>query len=153
LFDSIIGHDKDKTALQRGDIVAESESRNQRPIYMTKGWHICVAWKDGSTSWHPLSDIKNSYPVQLAQYVIQNNLQDEPAFHWWVKMTLKKRESFIKATKSRYAKRTYKFGIRVPKTVEEALAIDKATNTTFWYDAIQKEMKNNRLAFKFLEDG
>jgi uncharacterized protein YifN (PemK superfamily) len=25
-------------------------------------------------------------------------------------------------------------------------------NTTFWRDAIQKEMKINRLAFKFLQD-
>ena len=59
----------------------------------------------------------------------------------------------INAIKTRYAKRTHKFGIRVPSTVEEALAIDKATNTTFWHDAIQKEMRNNRIAFKFPEDG
>ncbi len=38
-------------------------------------------------------------------------------------------------------------------TVEEALEIDRQTHTTFWRDAIQKEMKNNRIAFKFIEDG
>ncbi len=30
-------------------------------------------------------------------------------------------------------------GIQVPSSEEEALAIDKVTYTTFWYDAIQKE--------------
>jgi hypothetical protein len=33
------------------------------------------------------------------------------------------------------------------------LAIDRETNTTYWYDAIQKEMKNVRVAFKFLDSG
>jgi hypothetical protein len=37
----------------------------------------------------------------------------------------------------RYAK-THKFGIQVPGSTEEALAIDKATNATFQYDAIRK---------------
>jgi len=54
--------------------------------------------------------------------------------------------------KSRYSKRTHKFGIRVPTTVKEALTIDKETKTTFWHDAIQKEMKNCRTAFQFLEE-
>jgi hypothetical protein len=33
-----------------------------------------------------------------------------------------------------------KFGIRVPRTVKEALEIDRITGTTFWRDAIDKEM-------------
>lgn len=127
-------------------------SQNHHPLLTTKGWHICISWKDGSTSWHTLADIKNSYPIQLAEYAVQNNLQNQPAFSWWIKPTLKRKQSFMHAIKARYAKRSHKFGIRVPKTVEEALAIDKATKTTFWHDAIQKEMRNVRLAFQFLDD-
>jgi hypothetical protein len=48
---------------------------------------------------------------------------------------------------------THKFGIELPKTVEEALEIDRKTCTTYWYDAIQKEMCNNAIAFEFLEPG
>ncbi len=58
----------------------------------------------------------------------------------------------MKSTHKRYLKRRHKFGIRVPKTVEEALRIDRSTKTTFWRDAIHKEMKNNCLAFMFLEE-
>jgi hypothetical protein len=46
----------------------------------------------------------------------------------------------ISAVKTRYLKRNQKFGIDTPRTVEEALRIDKETNTTYWADAIEKEM-------------
>jgi len=48
--------------------------------------------------------------------------------------------------------RTHKFGIYVPRSVQEALKIDQETGTTFWKDAIEKEMSNNKLAFKFLNE-
>jgi hypothetical protein len=96
---------------------------------------------NGTTLWLPLSDVKNSFPVHLANYVINNGLQDLPAFSWWVNRAIKKRQASIKATKSTYSQRTHKFGIKVPKTVQDALHIDKQTGTTFWYEAIQKEMK------------
>jgi hypothetical protein len=59
----------------------------------------------------------------------------------------------IKAIKSRYLKRTHKYGIPLPKTVEEACALDQASGTDFWHQAIIKEMTNNAIAFKFLEEG
>jgi hypothetical protein len=36
--------------------------------------------------------------------------------------------------------------------VKQALAIDKNTGTTFWRDAIDKEMKNVSIAFEFIDD-
>ena len=36
----------------------------------------------------------------------------------------------------------------MPKTVDEAFKLDKETGTTFWTDALAKEMKNVRPAFK-----
>jgi Reverse transcriptase (RNA-dependent DNA polymerase) len=40
-----------------------------------------------------------------------------------------------------------KFGIRVPRTVKEAQEINRTTGTTFWRDAIDKEMAVVRPAF------
>ena len=45
------------------------------------------------------------------------------------------------------------FGFEIPKTIRRALEIDKETDTTFWRDAIEKEMKNVRIAFKILDEG
>jgi hypothetical protein len=99
-----------------------------------------------------LSDVKNSFPVQLANYAKAHHIDQEPAFLWWVAHTLKKEERIIKAIKSKYSQRSHKFGVYVPRSVQEALDIDRETGTTYWKDAIQKEMTNNRIAFQFLED-
>ena len=43
--------------------------------------------------------------------------------------------------------KTHKFGIRVPKTVEEAKRLDQANGDHQWWDAIFQDMKNVRIAF------
>eukprot|EP00804_Cyclotella_cryptica_P004587 CCRYP_006918-RA/>CCRYP_006918-RA protein AED:0.30 eAED:0.38 QI:0/0/0/1/0/0/3/0/191 len=51
-----------------------------------------------------------------------------------------------------YHKRTHKYGIEIPKSVEETYEIDKATGTTFWCDAIEKEMTNVHIAFDIMAE-
>ena len=48
----------------------------------TLGWEIRIQWKDGSTTWESLKDVKESYLVQVAQYAHQRKLSDEHAFTW-----------------------------------------------------------------------
>jgi Reverse transcriptase (RNA-dependent DNA polymerase) len=48
--------------------------------------------------------------------------------------------------------RTHKFGIKIPKTVREALQIDAENGDTQWRDAIEKEMKNIRPAFRIWDN-
>jgi hypothetical protein len=43
--------------------------------------------------------------------------------------------------------------MELPKTVKEALELDKENANTFWADAIAKEMKDASVAFKILLDG
>lgn len=64
-----------------------------------------------------------------------------------------KRNQIISKLKSRTKKKSQKYGIRIPKIVAEALEIDRITGTTFWKDAITKEMKNLRVAFDILDEG
>ncbi len=55
---------------------------------------------------------------------------------------------------TRFLKRTHKFGIEVPKTVKEALDLDRKNGNTLWADAIaKKEMKKVCIAFNILPDG
>jgi len=56
--------------------------------FNTKAWRIKIMWQDGSTTWHSLADIKNSFPVQLAEYATENDLDKDAAFRWWIKPTL-----------------------------------------------------------------
>jgi hypothetical protein len=59
--------------------------------------------------------------------------------------------SKLKKSKTKYWHRSHKYGIELPKSVKEALAIDAKTGTTFWRDAIKKEMKNVSPAFQFID--
>ena len=33
-----------------------------------KGWKLLIQWKNRSTSWSPLKDLKESNPVEVAEY-------------------------------------------------------------------------------------
>ncbi len=117
---------------------------------------MCCQWKDGSTSWESLVDLKESHPIETAEYAVSKELDHEPAFNWWVPHVLKKRDQIISLVHRRttcYLKRTHKFGIEIPKTVNEALALDRKNANTLWADAIPKEMREVHIAFNILPDG
>ncbi len=54
----------------------------------------------------------------------------------------------IAKIKTKYWRTTHKFGIEIPKSVEHALQIDYEMGTNYWRRAIEKEMKNVRVAFQ-----
>ena len=99
-----------------------------------------MRWKDGSSDWVLLADLKESFPVKLAEYATAVGIADEPAFAWWIKDVLQKQDWIISKVKLRYWKTTHKFGICLPHTVEEAYKIDWITGTNHWRKAIKKEM-------------
>ena len=152
ILSEIVDHKRDGSAVCRDDAFETTRTGTLRRRRTTKGWNLLVSWKDGSTSWVPLKDIKESNPVQVAEYAVANKILEEPAFAWWARHTLKKRERIIRKVKSRYWDRTHKYGILLPRSVEEALRIDQETNTTFWQNAMEKEMRNIDCAVSFPED-
>ena len=64
---------------------------------------------------------------------------------------MERRNINAKKAKNKYWRTTYKFGIEIAKTVEEALEINQKTGTDYWENAIRKEMKNVRIAFEDLK--
>ena len=112
----------------------------------TRGWELLVEWRDGSTEWVALKDLKESYPVKLATYAKERKVNDKPAFAWWVPYVLRKQKQILQKIKSKYLARTHKYGIRIPKNVKEAMDIDKENGNTLWLDAIKLEMRNVRIA-------
>ena len=65
--------------------------------------------------------MKQSHPIETAEYAVSQGLEHEPAFNWWVTFVVKKREQIISQVKkrsARYLKRNEKFGIALPKTVK-----------------------------------
>ena len=151
LLDSIGDCRRTKDAVRKEDAFVISSNGNKHRRETTKGWEVLLHWKDGSTTWNKLKDVKDSYPVELAEFAIHNKLEEEPAFAWWVSYTIKKKNRIISKVKSKYWEKTHKYGIRIPKTVKEAISIDKDNGNTLWWDALMKEMKNVRSAFEVYE--
>lgn len=146
----ILEHRKDETAVEKEDGWFITSSGQRRRVITTKGWSFRVRWEDQSTSWTTLADLKASYPYELAEYAVANGISDEPAFAWWVNTVISKQRHFISKVKSRIRKKRMKFGILIPQTVEEAYEIDRVNGNDYWRKAIEKEMKNNKIAFQFL---
>jgi hypothetical protein len=115
LLNESIDHKSDGNAVHIDDSHFLTPTVQKKIRRTTKGWKICVQWKDESTTWEDLKDLKESNPVQLAEYAIMNKLVSQPAFAWWVPYTLKKHDIIIAKVNSRYLKRSHKFGIKVPK--------------------------------------
>lgn len=148
LFDEIIDTRRSNDAVSKAEAYVTSPRGIQRRKRTTKGWEVLVRWRDGSTTWNALKDVKDSYPVQLAEYAEMNGIADEPAFAWWVDFVLRHRKRTLAKLKSKYWIRTHKYGIRIPKSVREALEIDAENGDDQWWNAIQLEMKNVRPAFR-----
>jgi len=63
----------------------------------------------------------------------------------------KEHKRLIKRIQSKYWRTTHKFGIEILRSVEEAYEIDTGTGPSHWARAIEKEMRNVRVAFEKLD--
>ena len=83
--------------------------------------------------------------MQTAEFAVAQGIYHEPTFNWWVRHLLKEKDRIIASIRTwqtRYVKRSHKFGIELPKTVEEAFARGAKNDNTLWAGAIFKEMEN-----------
>ena len=122
----------------------------------TADWNICCGCKDGSTLCKTLSNLMELHPIQIAKYAIAHGIQHEPACNWWIHHVLMKRDRIIFMVRwhsAWYLKRIHELGLVLPKTVNEAYAIDKKNGNTLWWITIQKEMKNVKIAFQAIPKG
>ena len=89
-----------------------------------------MQWENGERSWIALKDIKESNPLEVAKFAIDHGLESEPAFAWWVKQAVKKRNIFIGKASMRHI-RNMEVGSKIPQTFEEAVVLDRENGDTF----------------------
>ena len=114
----------------------------------TKYWYFLVRWKNGEEDVVRLADIKESHPVELANYIQDRGFTHVQGMSWWVPYTLKKAGRII--SKAKTVRRMEKYGIKIPRNAEEAYELDRISGTLHWTKAIEKEMGNCDIAFRFL---
>ena len=153
ILTSFLDSRKDMTAVTQSDMYITTKSGQQRMRKSTVGWQLLAQWKDGTQEWLPLRLLKEHYPVEVAEFATATSIDREPAFAFWVKHVLKKRNKIISAVKARVTRVTHKYGIEVPTSVARAQAIDAKNNNTLWMDSLTTEMNTIRVAFEFYSRG
>ena len=152
LLDVLIDYRVNGRVVKLQDAFITTGTGTRRRCETTIGWKLLAQWKDGSTNWVSLKDLKESYPVQTAEYTVATKIAMEPAFSRSDPYTLKKRNQIISKVKSKYWLRTHKFWIRIPKSVEEAKRLYQENGDSQWWEAICNEMRNVRPAFEVWEN-
>ena len=74
----------------------------------------------------------------LANYIVKNNLS-KPFKPTWAKKVINVSRIYINRRAKTSGPPKEMFGIKIPRTVEEALRFDKENGNSLWADAIAKE--------------
>ena len=104
LFDSITNFRRTTTALCYADQALRKTDGRKFLHQSTAGGRLCVLWKYGSTAWRNLSDLKELYPLETAEYALSQSLKCDPVFNWWVPFVLNNRVRIIYLVKKRSAR-------------------------------------------------
>ncbi len=92
LLDAIADHRVNGKQLTQGENIIKTKSGGKRYKQSTKrlgesstnnqqkGWENLLQWKDGSTTWEALKDVKNAYPVQLAMHIRSRSQRNRHLF-------------------------------------------------------------------------
>lgn len=149
----IVDHKRAGDAVRKAQGAYKIASGQKQLRQMTIGWKLLVKWNDGSNQWMNLKDLKESNPVEAAEYAVSRGIDTEPAFAWWVPFTLRKRDMIIAAVNYRVKRKTHKYGIEVPTLINDVVRIDKENGNQLWTGATNLEMSNVGVAFQVLKKG
>ena len=97
--------------------------------------------------------MKESNPVEVAEFAKSREIADEPAFAWWVPFVVRKRDVIISKIKTHIRRTTRKYGVKIPRSIEHAMELDWKNGDTMWRNALAKEMQNVGVAFEILGEG
>ena len=131
-FNEILGHRRKK----RGNSVK---------------WKLHILWDNGESTWEPLSSIRHSDPVTVANYGASKKLLSLGGWRWAKAYvgdgsTIRLLKRVLRTNKKRLKEGTkYQFGVAVPRNTKQAYLFDKQNGDTLWADAIAEEMGKARL--------
>ena len=112
MINSIIYYEPDESlAVPKLDRYVGTKLCQRCPIKLTQGWKLLIQFSDESKSWISIKDMKESNPVETADFSKAHNIDDELMFVWWVPYTLRKRDVIICKIKYRIRKTNRKYGV------------------------------------------
>ena len=123
-------------------------------------YQVKVVWNDPNktSTWIDLYALAIQDPTEILKYARHHHLLSQKPFHTVAKHCVGDSPSrLIKAFKAKVSGNTkkYRFGIRVPFGIKQAMQLDKENGNTYWFEAIKKELDclSKHQVFKFTKKG
>ena len=110
-IEAILDHKRDGTAVRMADKFFKTNPGKLTQRHTTVGWSFLIKWKNGPKEWVHLKVLKDSNPVDVADYFTARGIEQEPAFAWWVPYTLRKHDVIVSSVSSQVRKASHKYGI------------------------------------------
>ena len=81
LMESIIDYKKDGRAVPMTDkcMITKSGQRHMRKT--SEGWKLLVRFQDSTEQWIPFPVLKETNPVEVAEFPMAIGIDDQPVFH------------------------------------------------------------------------
>ena len=125
LLECILDHQKTRDALSSDN--EQLVSNENKRVQSDDGWYFQILCNDGNKEWVPLQEVKESNPIELAEYVRAKRLHEEPVFRHWVPTVLQQREAIVSKVKARIVT-SHKYGVEIPRTVPQAHRLNVVQN-------------------------
>jgi len=127
-----------------------TKTGTKRMCQTTRGWKFLVQWANGTSQWIELLILKESNPIQVAEYVTARGIGEEPAFAWWVPYVLQKQDVIVAAVNSRVQKRVTNMGLKFPLLLGMRSTLTMKTETLSGRMLLPKRWATFVLPLKFL---
>ena len=80
ILDAIIDYGTNVSALTRSNMYVVTKRGIRSVRKATVGWNILIKWKAGREQWIPLKEIKESNPIEGAEFSVSCGIENEPNF-------------------------------------------------------------------------
>ena len=77
---SIVDCSKDANAVNKADMYLRTKSRQQCILHKTSHWSLFILRKNGEEEWMPLNCLKQSLPLETAEFAVARGIENGPAF-------------------------------------------------------------------------
>ena len=128
----------------RGILEHQGPLNTHDPRYMGSSYNVKVSWEDGSETWEPLNIIGKDDPATTALYAKEHDLLETPG--WKFLRRTARRAKFLQRMLNQSQRQQmhdavrYKFGVRVPRNLKEAIVLDRENSDTQWQDSVALEL-------------
>ena len=78
--ESTVDYKTDGNAVTKENMYIMTKSGKRCLRKSTTGWKLLVKFKDGAEQWMPLKVLKETHPVQVAEFSVARNIDEEPDF-------------------------------------------------------------------------